>query len=83
MRTPAAWLGGVALSLSVAMAGAEGQSAPASGRAAGQDAARAEIGAGASTSRVNVAYGTALDKVLKVLAEVAHGHPDVAAEPVP
>jgi potassium-dependent mechanosensitive channel len=43
MRTPAGWLGGVALSLSVvSMAGAEGQSAPAPGRAAGHDAERAE-----------------------------------------
>ncbi|MGH7309198.1 MAG: mechanosensitive ion channel domain-containing protein [Candidatus Rokuibacteriota bacterium] len=32
---------------------------------------------------VNVAYGTAPDKVLKVLAEVAHGHPDVAPAPAP
>jgi len=32
---------------------------------------------------VNVAYGTAPDKVLKVLTEVAHGHPDVAAELMP
>jgi potassium efflux system protein len=32
---------------------------------------------------VNVAYGTAPDKVLKVLAEVAHGHPDVAGQPAP
>lgn len=33
--------------------------------------------------QVNVAYGTAPDKVLKVLAEVAHAHPDVAAKPAP
>src|SRR5262245_1728616 len=32
---------------------------------------------------VSVAYGTAPDKVLKVLSEVAHAHPDVAANPVP
>jgi small-conductance mechanosensitive channel len=32
---------------------------------------------------VNVAYGTAPDKVLKVLTEVAHGHPDVAQTPAP
>jgi small-conductance mechanosensitive channel len=32
---------------------------------------------------VSVAYGTAPDQVLKVLSEVAHGHPDVAADPAP
>jgi small-conductance mechanosensitive channel len=32
---------------------------------------------------VNVAYGTAPDKVLKVLTEVAHRHPDVAETPAP
>ncbi|HSF04688.1 MAG TPA: mechanosensitive ion channel domain-containing protein [Methylomirabilota bacterium] len=32
---------------------------------------------------VNIAYGTAPDQVLKVLSEVAHGHPDVAADPAP
>ncbi len=32
---------------------------------------------------VSVAYGTAPDQVLKVLDEVAHAHPDVAADPAP
>jgi potassium-dependent mechanosensitive channel len=32
---------------------------------------------------VNVAYGTAPDKVLQVLIEVAKGHPDVVALPAP
>jgi small-conductance mechanosensitive channel len=32
---------------------------------------------------VGVAYGTAPDKVLKVLGEVAGAHPDVAADPAP
>ena len=32
---------------------------------------------------VNVAYGTGPDTVLKVLAGVAHAHPDVAAAPAP
>jgi potassium-dependent mechanosensitive channel len=32
---------------------------------------------------VNVAYGTAPDKVLQVLVEVAKGHPDVIALPAP
>jgi small-conductance mechanosensitive channel len=32
---------------------------------------------------VNVAYGTAPDKVLKVLTEVAQSHPDVVAAPAP
>jgi small-conductance mechanosensitive channel len=33
--------------------------------------------------RVNVAYGSAPDKVLQVLTEVAQGHPDVASTPAP
>jgi potassium-dependent mechanosensitive channel len=33
--------------------------------------------------RVNVAYGTAPDKVLQVLAEVAQVHPDVVTTPAP
>jgi small-conductance mechanosensitive channel len=33
--------------------------------------------------RVSVAYGSAPDKVLQVLTEVAQGHPDVAATPAP
>ncbi len=33
--------------------------------------------------RVNVAYGSAPDKVLQVLAEVAQGHPDVVTTPAP
>jgi small-conductance mechanosensitive channel len=32
---------------------------------------------------VNVAYGSAPDKVLQVLTEVAQSHPDVVATPVP
>ena len=32
---------------------------------------------------VNVAYGTAPDKVLQVLIEVAKGHPDIIALPAP
>jgi small-conductance mechanosensitive channel len=33
--------------------------------------------------RVNVAYGSAPDKVLQVLTEVAQGHPDVVTTPAP
>jgi potassium efflux system protein len=33
--------------------------------------------------RVNVAYGSAPDKVLQVLSEVAQGHPDVVTTPAP
>ena len=33
--------------------------------------------------QVNVAYGTAPEEVLKVLADVARAHPDVAVEPPP
>jgi small-conductance mechanosensitive channel len=33
--------------------------------------------------RVNVAYGSAPDKVLQVLTEVAQGHPDVLTTPAP
>jgi small-conductance mechanosensitive channel len=33
--------------------------------------------------RVSVAYGSAPDKVLQVLAEVAQGHPDVVTTPAP